>query len=27
MGESDDCINRLTQRDGFLKGVWNASGN
>lgn len=27
MGESDDCMNRLTQRDGFLKNVWNASGN
>lgn len=27
MGESDDCINRLTQRDGYLKNVWNASGN
>lgn len=27
MGESDDCMNRLTQRDGYLKGVWNASGN
>ena len=25
MGESDDSINRLTQRDGFLKGVWSAS--
>lgn len=25
MGESDDCINRLAQRDGFLKGVWSAS--
>ena len=25
MGESDDCVNRLAQRDGFLKGVWSAS--
>jgi len=25
MGESDDSMNRLAQRDGFLKGVWNAS--
>ncbi|OJD40490.1 40s ribosomal protein s21 [Diplodia corticola] len=25
MGESDDSINRLTQRDGFLKNVWSAS--
>ena len=25
MGESDDSINRLTQRDGFLKSVWSAS--
>ncbi|KAG2161920.1 hypothetical protein JADG_001659 [Aureobasidium aubasidani] len=25
MGESDDCINRLTQRDGYLKNVWSAS--
>ncbi|KAF2274308.1 DmpA/ArgJ-like protein [Westerdykella ornata] len=25
MGESDDSLNRLTQRDGFLKGVWSAS--
>lgn len=25
MGESDDCINRLAQRDGYLKGVWSAS--
>ncbi len=25
MGESDDCVNRLAQREGFLKGVWSAS--
>ncbi|KAF2481391.1 ribosomal protein S21e [Neohortaea acidophila] len=25
MGESDDCVNRLAQKDGFLKGVWSAS--
>ncbi|KAK5129835.1 40S ribosomal protein S21 [Meristemomyces frigidus] len=25
MGESDDSINRLAQRDGYLKGVWSAS--
>jgi small subunit ribosomal protein S21e len=25
MGESDDCINRLAQRDGYLKNVWSAS--
>jgi small subunit ribosomal protein S21e len=25
MGESDDSLNRLAQRDGFLKGVWSAS--
>lgn len=25
MGESDDSMNRLTQRDGFLKNVWSAS--
>ena len=25
MGESDDSINRLAQRDGFLKSVWSAS--
>src|SRR4051794_12246365 len=25
MGESDDALNRLAQRDGFLKEVWNAS--
>merc|ERR1712058_130704 len=25
MGESDDCMNRLTQRDGYLKGVWSGS--
>ena len=25
MGESDDALNRLAQRDGFLKGVWSAS--
>jgi small subunit ribosomal protein S21e len=25
MGESDDAMNRLAQRDGFLKTVWSAS--
>ena len=25
MGESDDSINRLTQKDGYLKNVWSAS--
>jgi len=25
MGESDDSLNRLAQRDGFLKSVWSAS--
>ena len=25
MGESDDSINRLAQRDGYLKNVWSAS--
>ncbi|KAF2247394.1 ribosomal protein S21e [Trematosphaeria pertusa] len=25
MGESDDSMNRLAQKDGFLKGVWSAS--
>ncbi|CAD0085162.1 unnamed protein product [Aureobasidium vineae] len=25
MGESDDCMNRLAQRDGYLKNVWSAS--
>lgn len=24
-GESDDSLNRLTQRDGYLKNVWSAS--
>ncbi|KAF1981667.1 40S ribosomal protein S21 [Aulographum hederae CBS 113979] len=24
-GEADDCLNRLAQRDGFLKSVWSAS--
>ncbi|KLJ05707.1 40S ribosomal protein S21 [Blastomyces silverae] len=24
-GESDDSLNRLAQRDGFLKSVWSAS--
>ncbi|EEQ86712.1 40S ribosomal protein S21 [Blastomyces dermatitidis] len=24
-GESDDSLNRLAQRDGFLKNVWSAS--
>lgn len=23
-GESDDSVNRLTQRDGYLKNVWSA---
>ncbi|KAK3329179.1 40S ribosomal protein S21 [Apodospora peruviana] len=23
MGESDDALNRLAQRDGLLKSVWN----
>ncbi|KAI9899257.1 hypothetical protein N3K66_005718 [Trichothecium roseum] len=23
MGESDDSLNRLAQRDGFLKNVWS----
>ncbi len=25
MGESDDALNRLAQRDGLLKNVWSAS--
>merc|ERR1712029_446123 len=25
MGESDDSINRLAQKDGYLKSVWSAS--
>ncbi|KAF1978887.1 ribosomal protein S21e [Bimuria novae-zelandiae CBS 107.79] len=25
MGEADDSLNRLAQKDGFLKGVWSAS--
>jgi small subunit ribosomal protein S21e len=25
MGESDDALNRLAQKDGFLKAVWSAS--
>ncbi|KAF2404596.1 hypothetical protein EJ06DRAFT_535753 [Trichodelitschia bisporula] len=25
MGESDDALNRLVQKDGFLKNVWSAS--
>jgi len=25
MGEGDDSLNRLCQRDGLLKNVWNAS--
>ncbi len=24
MGEGDDALNRLAQRDGLLKSVWNA---
>ncbi|KAJ5095692.1 hypothetical protein NUU61_005048 [Penicillium alfredii] len=24
-GEGDDSLNRLTQRDGYLKNVWSAS--
>lgn len=25
MGESDDSLNRLNQKDGFLKNVWSGS--
>ncbi|KAF2124448.1 ribosomal protein S21e [Dothidotthia symphoricarpi CBS 119687] len=25
MGESDDSMNRLAQKDGFLKSVWSGS--
>jgi hypothetical protein len=25
MGEGDDALNRLAQRDGFLKNVWSAN--
>ncbi|KAH7121160.1 40S ribosomal protein S21 [Dendryphion nanum] len=25
MGEGDDSLNRLAQRDGYLKGVWSGS--
>ncbi|KAK6389757.1 40S ribosomal protein S21 [Meristemomyces frigidus] len=25
MGESDDSINRLAQRDGYVKNVWSAA--
>ncbi|KAG9194378.1 hypothetical protein G6011_04413 [Alternaria panax] len=25
MGEADDSLNRLAQKDGFLKSVWSAS--
>ncbi|KAI9802457.1 MAG: 40S ribosomal protein S21 [Sarcosagium campestre] len=25
MGESDDALNRLAQRDGLLKNVWSGS--
>jgi len=25
MGESDDAMNRLLQRDGYLKNVWSSS--
>ncbi|TGZ83048.1 40S ribosomal protein S21 [Ascodesmis nigricans] len=25
MGESDDSLNRLTQRDGLLRNVWSGS--
>ncbi|RPA86168.1 ribosomal protein S21e [Ascobolus immersus RN42] len=25
MGESDDSLNRLAQRDGLLKAVWSAN--
>ena len=25
MGEADDSINRLAQKDGYLKGVWSGS--
>lgn len=24
MGESDDALNRLAQRDGYIKNVWSA---
>jgi small subunit ribosomal protein S21e len=24
-GEGDDALNRLAQRDGYLKNVWSAS--
>ncbi|KAL9616964.1 MAG: hypothetical protein Q9160_008234 [Pyrenula sp. 1 TL-2023] len=24
--EGDDCLNRLAQKDGFLKSVWSAQG-
>ncbi|KAI9924738.1 hypothetical protein ASPWEDRAFT_51527 [Aspergillus wentii DTO 134E9] len=24
-GESDDSLNRITQRDGYLKNVWSAN--
>lgn len=24
-GEGDDSLNRLTQRDGYLKNVWSSS--
>merc|ERR1712071_65295 len=27
MGESDDSLNRLAQRDGYLKGVWSGSSS
>ena len=25
--EGDDCLNRLAQRDGYLKNVWSAQGS
>lgn len=25
MGESDDALNRLAQKDGFLKNVWSGT--
>lgn len=27
MGEGDDSLNRLAQRDGFLKNVWSGQKN
>ena len=25
MGESDDCMNRLAQKDGYVRAVWSGS--